>query len=105
MTTPSHYAYLKISEGCDRSCSYCAIPIITGKHTSRPIEEIVEEVKYLVGKGVKEFQLIAQELTYYGVDLYKKQAISELVERISDIPGVEWIRCIMPIRHISQKAF
>ena len=92
LTTPSHYAYLKISEGCDRSCSYCAIPIITGKHTSRPIEEIVEEVKYLVGKGVKEFQLIAQELTYYGVDLYKKQAISELVERISDIPGVEWIR-------------
>ena len=92
LTTPSHYAYLKISEGCDRSCSYCAIPIITGKHTSRPIEEIVEEVKYLVSKGVKEFQLIAQELTYYGVDLYKKQAISELVERISDIPGVEWIR-------------
>ncbi len=92
LTTPKHYAYIKISEGCDRKCSYCAIPIITGKHTSRPIEEIVEEVKNLVARGVKEFQIIAQELTYYGVDLYKKQNIAELIERISDVPGVEWIR-------------
>lgn len=92
LTTPKHYAYLKISEGCDRKCSYCAIPIITGKHVSRPIEEIVEEVKYLVSQGVKEFQVIAQELTYYGIDLYKKQMLPELIERISDIPGVEWIR-------------
>ncbi len=92
LTTPSHYAYLKISEGCDRQCSYCAIPIITGKHVSRPMEEIVEEVKALVQKGVKEFQIIAQELTYYGVDLYKKQMLPELIERISDIKGVEWIR-------------
>ena len=92
LTTPRHYAYLKISEGCDRTCSYCAIPIITGKHKSRPMEEILEEVRYLVGQGVKEFQVIAQELTYYGVDLYKRQALPGLVERISDIPGVEWIR-------------
>ena len=92
LTTPSHYAYLKISEGCNRHCAYCAIPIITGAHKSRPIEEILDEVRYLVSKGVKEFQIIAQELTYYGVDLYKKQKIAELVERISDIEGVEWIR-------------
>lgn len=92
LTTPSHYAYLKISEGCDRKCSYCAIPIITGKHVSRPMEEILEEVKYLVKKGVKEFQIIAQELTYYGIDLYKKQMLPELVERLADIEGVEWIR-------------
>jgi ribosomal protein S12 methylthiotransferase len=92
LTTPSHYAYVKISEGCDRTCAYCAIPIITGHHVSRPMEEIVDEVRYLVGKGVKEFQIIAQELTYYGKDLYHRPAIAELVERISDIPGVEWIR-------------
>ncbi len=92
LTTPPHYAYLKISEGCDRNCSYCAIPIITGRHVSRPMEEIVDEVKTLVGKGVKEFQIIAQELTYYGVDLYKERMLPELVERISDIEGVEWIR-------------
>ena len=92
ITTPQHYAYLKISEGCDRSCAYCAIPIITGKHTSRPMEEIVAEVKHLVAQGVKEFQVIAQELTYYGIDLYKKQKIAELIEQIADIPGVEWIR-------------
>lgn len=92
LTTPRHYAYLKISEGCDRTCSYCAIPIITGKHKSRPMEEILDEVRYLVGQGVKEFQVIAQELTYYGVDLYKRQVLPELVERISDIAGVEWIR-------------
>lgn len=92
ITTPSHYAYLKISEGCDRHCSYCAIPIITGKHVSRPMDEIVEEVRGLVAKGVKEFQVIAQELTYYGVDLYHKQMLPELIERIADVPGVEWIR-------------
>lgn len=92
ITTPSHYAYLKISEGCDRHCSYCAIPIITGKHVSRPMEDIIEEVRYLVGQGVKEFQVIAQELTYYGMDLYQKQMLPELVERISDVPGVAWIR-------------
>ncbi len=92
LTTPGHYAYIKISEGCNRRCAYCAIPIITGAHKSRPIEDIVAEVRSLVAKGVKEFQIIAQELTFYGVDLYKKQSIAELVERISDIEGVEWIR-------------
>lgn len=92
LTTPGHYAYLKISEGCDRRCSYCAIPIITGRHVSRPMEEILDEVRMLVGQGVKEFQVIAQELTYYGVDLYKKQALPELIERMAEIPGVEWIR-------------
>ena len=92
LTTPGHYAYLKISEGCDRHCAYCAIPIITGRHVSRPMEEILDEVKYLVNHGVKEFQVIAQELTYYGIDLYKKQMLPELVERMANIPGVEWIR-------------
>ena len=92
LTTPGHYAYIKISEGCNRRCAYCAIPIITGSHVSRPIEEIEEEVRYLVAKGVKEFQIIAQELTYYGKDLYHRSAIAELVERIADIEGVEWIR-------------
>lgn len=92
LTTPPHYAYLKISEGCDRECAYCAIPIITGRHKSRPIEDIVAEVKYLVKEGVKEFQIIAQELTYYGVDIYGQQKIAELVEQIADIKGVKWIR-------------
>ena len=92
LTTPRHYAYLKISEGCDRKCAYCAIPLITGPHVSRPMENILEEVKYLVTQGVKEFQVIAQELTFYGVDLYKKQMLPELIERMADIPGVEWIR-------------
>lgn len=92
LTTPKHYAYLKISEGCDRKCAYCAIPIITGKHVSRPVEDILEEVRRLVGQGVKEFQVIAQELTYYGVDLYKKQMLPELIERLAEIPGVEWVR-------------
>ena len=92
LSTPSHYAYIKVSEGCNRSCSYCSIPIITGKHKSRSIEEIEEEVRGLVGKDVKEFQFIAQDLTYYGLDLYKEMKIAELVKRISDIPGVEWIR-------------
>lgn len=92
LTTPSHYAYLKISEGCDRRCSYCAIPIITGKHVSRPIEDILDEVRMLVSRGVKEFQVIAQELTYYGLDLYHRQMLPELIERMADIPGVDWIR-------------
>ena len=92
LTTPRHYAYLKISEGCDRQCSYCAIPIITGKHVSRPMGEILDEVKYLVSLGVKEFQVIAQELTYYGVDLYKNQMLPQLIEEMTGIPGVEWIR-------------
>ncbi len=91
-TTPKHYAYLKIAEGCDRDCAYCAIPISTGRHKSRPMEEILEEVRLLVSQGVKEFQVIAQELTYYGVDLYGKRCIAELVENMSEIPGVEWIR-------------
>ena len=91
-TTPQHYAYVKISEGCDRTCAYCAIPIITGRHVSRPMEEIVDEVRLLVSRGVSEIQLIAQDLTYYGVDLYKKQCIAELVERIADVEGVKWIR-------------
>lgn len=92
LTTPSHYAYLKISEGCDRHCAYCAIPLITGKHQSRPIQEILDEVRYLVRQGVKEFNVIAQELTYYGVDLDGKQHIAELIEQMADIPGVAWIR-------------
>lgn len=92
LTTPDHYAYLKISEGCDRNCAYCAIPIITGDHVSRPMEEILDEVSHLVANGVKEFQVIAQELTYYGLDLYKKQMLPELIEQMAQIPGVEWIR-------------
>jgi ribosomal protein S12 methylthiotransferase len=92
ITTPSHYAYLKISEGCNRTCSYCAIPIITGAHKSRPIEDILSEVEELVKQGVKEFQVIAQELTYYGLDIYKERKIAELVERIAQTPDVEWIR-------------
>ena len=89
ITTPSHYAYLKIAEGCNRMCAYCSIPIITGKYQSRPMEVIENEVRLLVAKGVKEFQVIAQDLTYYGFDIYKKFALAELIERISDIPGVE----------------
>ena len=92
LSTPSHYAYLKISEGCNRTCSYCSIPLITGNYNSRPIEEIEEEVRRLVDSGVKEFQFIAQDLTYYGLDLYKSMKLPELVERVSDIKGVEWIR-------------
>lgn len=92
LTTPSHYAYLKISEGCDRRCSYCAIPIITGRHRSRPMEDILQEVRSLVEQGVKEFQVIAQELTYYGVDLYHERRIAQLVEAIAEVPGVEWVR-------------
>lgn len=92
ITTPKHYAYLKISEGCNRTCSYCSIPIITGKHQSRPIEDIEEEVRRLVAEGVKEFQVIAQDLSYYGLDLYKKMELPLLIERIAKIKGVEWIR-------------
>lgn len=92
ITTPRHYAYLKISEGCDRHCAYCAIPIITGKHVSRPMDEILAEVRQLVADGTTEFQVIAQELTYYGVDIDGKQHIAELVERMAEIPGVKWIR-------------
>ena len=92
LTTPRHYAYVKIGEGCNRTCSYCSIPIITGAYQSRPMEEIVNEVRGLVAQGVKEFQMIAQDLTFYGLDRYKRMALPELVERVSDIPGVEWIR-------------
>ena len=92
ITTPSHYAYLKISEGCDRHCAYCAIPLITGKHQSRPMQEILDEVRWFVSQGVKEFNVIAQELTYYGIDIDGKQHIAELIEQMADIPGVEWIR-------------
>lgn len=92
ITTPSHYTYLKISEGCDRTCSYCAIPISTGKHRSRSIEDIIKEAQTLVDGGVREVQLIAQDLTYYGLDLYKEHKLPELVERLSDINGLDWLR-------------
>ena len=92
ITTPRHYAYLKIAEGCDRHCAYCAIPLITGRHQSRPMQEILDEVRWLVSRGTCEFQVIAQELTYYGVDIDGKQHIAELVEQMADIEGVEWIR-------------
>ena len=92
LTTPAHYAYLKISEGCNRMCSYCAIPLITGRHRSRTIEDIENEVKTLVAQGVKEFHLIAQDLSSYGLDKFKALKLPELVERLSDIPGVEWLR-------------
>ncbi|MFC2128388.1 30S ribosomal protein S12 methylthiotransferase RimO [Bacteroidota bacterium] len=90
--TTSHHAYLKISEGCDRKCSFCAIPIIRGKHISRPIEELVKETEYLAGKGVKELNLIAQDLTYYGRDIYKKANLAKLLNELSNINGIEWIR-------------
>lgn len=92
LTTPPHSAFLKISEGCNRFCAFCAIPIITGRHTSRPIEEILEETRELVGKGVKEFNIIAQDLSSYGLDLYGKHSLAELIDRMADIEGVEWIR-------------
>lgn len=92
LTTPAHYAYIKISEGCNRHCAYCAIPLITGKHVSRPKDEILQEVRNLVADGVKEFQIIAQELTYYGVDLDGKRHIADLISEMADIEGVEWIR-------------
>lgn len=92
LTTPRHYAYIKIAEGCDRHCAYCAIPVITGKHVSRPMDEILDEVRSLVADGVKEFQIIAQELTYYGIDIDGKHHITELISAMADIPGVKWIR-------------
>ena len=92
ITTPKHYAYIKISEGCDRHCAYCAIPLITGRHQSRPMAEILDEVRYLVNQGTKEFNVIAQELTYYGVDIDGQQQIAELIDRMADIEGVEWVR-------------
>ena len=92
LTTPSHYAYLKISEGCDRQCSFCAIPLMRGKHRSRPLNEIIDEAKILVGKGVKELILIAQDLSYYGADLYRKQMLPELLLQLADIENLEWIR-------------
>ena len=92
LTTPGHYAYVKIAEGCDRHCAYCAIPLITGRHHSRPLEDILDEVRRLVGQGVKEFQIIEQQLTYYGVDLDGKHHITELISRMAEIEGVEWIR-------------
>ncbi len=91
-TTPRHYAYVKISEGCNRFCSYCAIPLITGRHKSRSMEDIEQEVRWLVGQGVKEFQIIAQDLSYYGADLYKSLKLPELIERLADVQGVEWLR-------------
>lgn len=92
LATPSHYAYMKISEGCNRTCSFCAIPLMRGKHVSKPIEELVKEAEGLVKKGVKEVMLIAQELTYYGLDLYKDRALPDLMRRLSDVKGLEWIR-------------
>ena len=92
LTTPSHYAYIKIAEGCDRHCAYCAIPLITGRHVSRPMDEILDEVRELVAEGVSEFQVIEQELTYYGTDLYGRTRIAELISRMADIKGVRWIR-------------
>ena len=92
LATPQHYAYLKISEGCNRTCSFCAIPLMRGNHVSKTIEEIVAEAKSLVRKGVKEIMLIAQELTYYGLDIYKKRMLPDLLHRLADIKGLEWIR-------------
>ena len=92
ITTPSHYAYLKIAEGCDRRCAFCSIPLMTGSYRSREVKDIIDEAEKLVSKGVKEIQLIAQDLTYYGLDISRKAKISDLVERLSDINGLEWIR-------------
>jgi len=92
LSTPKHYAYLKISEGCNRTCSFCAIPLMRGQHVSKTIEEIVAETEGLVKKGVKEVMLIAQELTYYGLDIYKKRMLAELMRAVADVPGVEWVR-------------
>lgn len=92
LSTPSHYAYLKISEGCDRKCSFCAIPLMRGKHVSKPIEELVAETKSLASQGVKELILIAQELTFYGIDLYGKRELPQLIDALSEVEGIEWIR-------------
>src|SRR5262249_24961078 len=90
--TPQHYAYLKISEGCNRTCAFCAIPIMRGKHVSKPIDEIVKEARNLVKNGVKEILLIAQELTYYGLDIYKERKLGDLLNAVADVEGLEWIR-------------
>ncbi|GAB3018020.1 30S ribosomal protein S12 methylthiotransferase RimO [Niabella terrae] len=92
LATPRHYAYLKISEGCNRTCAFCAIPLMRGKHLSRPIEDLVKEAELLVSRGVKEIMLIAQELTYYGLDIYKKRMLADLLQRLADVKGLEWIR-------------
>ena len=92
LTTPAHYAYLKISEGCDRHCSFCAIPLMRGKHRSTPIEDLVRETEFLADQGVKELILIAQDLTYYGIDLYGRQKLAELLKKLAEVPGIEWIR-------------
>ena len=92
ITTPPHYTYVKISEGCNRFCSYCAIPLITGRHTSRPMDEILDEVRWLVSKGVKEFNVIAQDLSSYGSDIYREHRLAELIDRMAEIEGVQWIR-------------
>src|SRR5680860_1436838 len=92
LTTPQNYAYLKIAEGCDRPCSFCAIPLMRGKHVSTPIEELVEQAKKLAAKGVKELMLIAQDLTYYGLDIYKKRALADLLDKLADVEGIEWIK-------------
>ena len=92
LTTPNHYAYFKIAEGCDRPCSFCAIPIMRGKHVSTPIEELVKQAQGLAAKGVKELMLIAQDLTYYGLDIYKKRALAELIDKLADVEGIEWIK-------------
>ncbi len=92
LTTPTHYAYFKIAEGCDRPCSFCAIPIMRGGHKSTPMEDLIEQAKNLAAKGVKELMLIAQDLTYYGLDLYKKRALAELVDKLADVEGIEWIK-------------
>ena len=92
ITTPQHYAYLKISEGCNRTCAFCAIPLIRGKHRSRTIEDLVHEAEHLASQGVKELMLIAQELTYYGLDIYKQRALPDLLNRLADVEGIEWIR-------------
>jgi ribosomal protein S12 methylthiotransferase len=92
LTTPSHYAYFKIAEGCDRPCSFCAIPLMRGKHVSTPMEDLVNSAKNLAAQGVKELMLIAQDLTYYGLDIYKKRNLAELIEKLADVEGIEWIR-------------
>lgn len=92
LSTPQHYAYLKISEGCNRTCAFCAIPLMRGTHISRPIEDLIKEAESLVKKGVKEIMLIAQELTYYGLDIYKRRALAELLDKLADVQGLEWIR-------------
>ena len=92
LTTPHHFSYFKISEGCDRPCSFCAIPLMRGNHISKPIEELVKEAKHLAKNGTKELMLIAQDLTYYGLDIYKKRNLSELLKQLSDVDGIDWIR-------------